>query len=172
MTRLRILLRVRLRSIGALSLLFAAFAVAARHPLATVEPTAACHDSPQAAAEAGLLAAAAKSRRVEYGGAVFQRDARCFVHSIPVTSNLPSQLEYRVQAAHRNMLLVGIYHTHTPGRYAHLFSERDAAVQRQLGVASWLGTLDSGSRHLTVRSLQGTAHSQIVSIVLLNEAQR
>jgi len=172
MTRLRNPLRAALPSIGGLWLLLAASAVAARHPLATVDPAAVCHDSIQAAAVAGLLAAIAKSRRVEYGGAVFQRDVRCFLHSIPVTSNRPSQLEYRVQAARRDLVLVGIFHTHTPGRYAHQFSERDVAVQRQLGVTSWLGTLDGGGRHLTIRSLQGAGHSQIVSLDLPNQAGR
>ena len=157
---------------GLLLVLVAGPAIAARHPLAAVAYNAACHESIHAAAVAGLLAAAAKSRRVEYGGAVFQRNVGCYVHSIPVTSNRRSELEYRVPASRADMTLVGIYHTHTPGRYAHQFSERDVAVQRQLGVTSWLGTLDGGGSHLTIRSLPDAGHPQIISLALHDGAQR
>jgi hypothetical protein len=133
-------------------------------PVATVEPDAVCHQSLQDAAIAALLAAVAKSRRVEYGGAVFQRGPSCFVHSIPVTNNLPSRLEYKIRSVHGHRV-VGIFHTHTPGRYANVFSEGDIAVQRRLRMPSYVGTLDSRGRGVTIRSLSGTGEGDFVRFV-------
>jgi hypothetical protein len=138
-------------------LLAAARAPVANYPVAIVGADAACHDSIQAAAMAGLLAAAASSRKVEYGGAVFQRDSRCFVHSIPVTSRQPSNLNYRVRITYGGMALVGIYHTHTPGRYADQFSAADIAAQRSLGVPSCIGVLRRRERGVSIMCLTGTA---------------
>jgi hypothetical protein len=135
----------------------AAQGLAADYPVTTVQADAACHDSIQAAATAGLLAAAARSRKVEYGGAVFQRDSRCFVHSIPVTSHQTGHLDYRVRITRGGMVLVGIYHTHTPGRYADQFSAADIAAQRRLGVPSCIGALRRRERSISIRCLPGIA---------------
>jgi len=132
-----------------------ALARAATMPVARIATAAICHDSIQAAAVAGLQAAAASSIRVEYGGVVFQRDAHCFVHSIPVTSNQPSRLDYVVNLERGGMPLVGIFHTHTPGRYAGSFSDDDIATQKRLGVPSYLGVLGNQGRSLTIRCLTG-----------------
>jgi proteasome lid subunit RPN8/RPN11 len=138
-------------------LLAAASAPAANYPVAIVGADAVCHESIQAAATAGLFAAAARSRKVEYGGAVFQRDSGCFVHSIPVTSNQPARLDYLVRITRGGMVLVGIYHTHTPGRHAEQFSEADIEAQRSLGVPSCIGALRRRQPSITIRCLTGTA---------------
>jgi hypothetical protein len=125
----------------------------ALHPAAIAGPGALCHRSVEDAAVAGLVAAVLKSRRVEYGGAIFQREAGCFVHSSPVTTNEPNRLEYVVGSSHGNVVLAGIYHTHTPGRYAATFSEGDRDTQARLGIPSYLGTMDAAGVELTVRCL-------------------
>jgi hypothetical protein len=126
---------------------------AAVYPVAAVAPDAPCHGSIGEAASAGILVAAQMSRRVEYGGAVFQLGAQCFVHSAPVTSNQPSRVAYTIRTAHGRMRLAGIYHTHTPGGHAGEFSACDRVEQRRLGVPSYLGIIGARDGGLTIRSL-------------------
>src|SRR5262245_28363849 len=86
-----------LRLLCGLFLLAQGSALAGKYPVAAVEASAACHASARQAAVAGLLVAAAKGRKVEYGGAVLQRDVHCYVHTTPVTSNRPNRLDYAVR---------------------------------------------------------------------------
>jgi hypothetical protein len=123
------------------------------YPVSVVTRDAVCHASMREAAAAGLRAAAAMSRRVEYAGAVFQLDAYCFVYSEPVTSHKPNSVEYIVQSVHDHMLLVGIYHTHTPGGHANEFSPHDREEQRRLGVPSYVGTISARTGEVTIRVL-------------------
>jgi hypothetical protein len=51
------------------------------------------------------------------------------------------------------MALVGIFHTHTPGGHAGAFSPDDMAVQRRLGVPSYVGVLGSPGCVVAIRSL-------------------
>lgn len=146
---------VFLKLLCSLTLLTGGESKAAALPVALVGSDANCYGSIEDAAVAGILAAAEISRRVEYGGAVFRRDAGCFVHSNPVTNHLPSQLNYRVRSAQGHMVLVGVFHTHTPGGHADVFSEVDVDTQRRLGVPSFIGTLDARGRKITIRLLDG-----------------
>lgn len=134
---------------------FAPTVAASSQPVAVVVADGICYSSVQEAAVAGLLAAAAGGTRVEYGGAILQRDAHCFVHSAPVTSNLPDRLGYVVMFPHGQLKLAGIYHTHTPGGHAQDFSAVDVDAHLQLGVPSYIGTLGYTGCRLTVRSLTG-----------------
>jgi proteasome lid subunit RPN8/RPN11 len=144
--------RIAALSCAALTLIAPAGS-AAVHPVAAANPDAVCHGSIREAAVAGILEAAQRSRRVEYGGAVFQHRAKCFVHSEPVTSNQPNRLDYVIRTARGSMLLVGIYHTHTPGGHANEFSECDRATQKRLGVPSFVGTMVARGGVVTIRSL-------------------
>jgi hypothetical protein len=112
-----------------------------------------CHASIREAATAGIRIAARMSRRVEYGGAVFQHGEHCFVYSQPVTSHQPTRVEYLVQSVHGRMLLVGIYHTHTPGGHVHEFSPRDREEQRRLGVPSYVGMISARVGDVAIRVL-------------------
>jgi hypothetical protein len=127
--------------------------LAATRPVTTVAPDAVCHGSVREAAIAGIRVAAEMGWRVEYGGAVFERGQQCFVHSEPVTSNLPNRVEYTIRTRTGQMLLAGVYHTHTPGRHASEFSACDQAEQRRLGVPSYLGIIGARRGSLTIRSL-------------------
>jgi proteasome lid subunit RPN8/RPN11 len=142
----------------AMLMVISASAPAKPRPVATVAPDAYCHASVRDAAIAGLRVATAKSRKVEYGGAVFERNADCFVHTTPVTSNHPSQLEYALEIGDGHLQLVGIYHTHTPGLFAGVFSKADVSTQRRLGVPSYVGTSSAGGR-ITVIMLGSTAQA-------------
>jgi hypothetical protein len=102
---------------------------------------------------AGILAAVGESSRVEFGGAVLQRAAGCFVHSRPVTSNHPARLAYRIRFVRDDMALAGIYHTHPRGGRAGAFSPDDVAVQQRLGVPSYVGVLGSPGCVVAIRRL-------------------
>jgi hypothetical protein len=132
----------RLSRLLCMACVFPWMVAASGHPATVVDAHAICHSSAQEAAVAGLLAAAASSRRLEYGGAIFRRDADCFVHSVPVTSNLPDRLGYVVIFPHGHLKLAGIYHTHTPGGHAQTFSAADVDAHLQLGVPSYREVAD------------------------------
>jgi proteasome lid subunit RPN8/RPN11 len=126
---------------------------AAVHPVAMATPDAVCHGSIREAAVAGILEAAQRSRRVEYGGALLQYGTQCFIYTDPVTSNQPNRLDYVIRTARGRALLVGIYHTHTPGGHASEFSECDRAAQKRLRVPSFVGAMAARGHGVTVRSL-------------------
>jgi hypothetical protein len=131
----------------------ASIASDAGYPVSVVARDAACHASTRAAAAAGIMVAAGMGRRVEYGGAVFRHGAHCFVYSAPVTSHQPNRVEYIVRIQRGRMLLVGIYHTHTPGGHASKFSVRDREEQKRLRVPSYVGEIHAGSAEVTIRAL-------------------
>ncbi len=126
---------------------------AKEYPVSLVAGDATCHSSIRDAAADGIRSAAALSRRVEYGGAVFRRGPECFVHSIPVTSHQSSRVEYLIQNAHGHMLLVGIFHTHTPGGHASEFSPHDREEQRRLGIPSYVGVIGARSHEVAIHAL-------------------
>ena len=123
------------------------------YPISFVAADAICHSSIREAAAAGIRSATALSRRVEYGGAVFRRDPECFVHSTPVTSHQATRVEYLIQKAHGRMLLVGIFHTHTPGGHASEFSPHDREEQTRLGIPSYVGVIGARSNEVTIHVL-------------------
>jgi proteasome lid subunit RPN8/RPN11 len=133
--------------------LIAPAGLTAVYPVAMATPDAVCHGSIREAAVAGILDAAQRSRRVEYGGALLQYGAQCFIYTDPVTSNRPNRLDYVIRTARGRMLLVGIYHTHTPGGHVSEFSECDRAAQKRLMVPSCVGAMTARGDGVTVRSL-------------------
>lgn len=148
--------------------LLARMAAASGYPMVAIDPGAVCHPSVQEAAVAGLLAAATSSRRVEYGGAIFQRDAHCFVHSVPVTNNLADRLGYVVSSPRGHLRLAGIYHTHTPGGHAQAFSAADVDTHLRLDIPSYIGTLEYTGCRMVVRSLTGSGrHGHRIQVGLI-----
>jgi len=138
---------------------------AAAYPVSIVTRDAICHASLREAAAAGIRVAAAMSQHVEYGGAVFQVDAHCFVYSEPVTSHQPSRVEYTVQSVHGRMLLAGIYHTHTPGGHADEFSPHDRKEQKRLGIPSYIGAISTRTGEVTIHALGESAIFQPAQLV-------
>jgi hypothetical protein len=127
-------------------------ASASGYPVSEVARDAACHASVRDAAMAGIMVAAGMSRRVEYGGAVLRSGPQCYVYSAPVTSRHRNRVEYIVRPKH-GMLLVAIYHTHTPGGHASKFSPHDREEQKRLGVPSFVGVIGASAGQVTIRVL-------------------
>jgi hypothetical protein len=126
--------------------------VSAATPVATVRPDSLCHPSIRDAAEAGINAAARLDRRLEYGGAVFERTPLCFVHSEPVTSLRRNRVEYIIRPA-PGLTLVAIFHTHTPGGHDGEFSREDLKEHERLRVPSYLGILGARRENLVIRAM-------------------
>lgn len=117
-------------------------------PIARLAADAACYPSMQEAAVAALDVAMRLGGHIEYGGAILQRAADCFLFTEAVTIGETGKIGFRV-ARKKNVEWVAIYHTHPGGgRYADRFSPADMETVRSSGKSSYIGDQVSRSVHV------------------------
>jgi proteasome lid subunit RPN8/RPN11 len=101
------------------------------------------YDSLEDAAVAALRAAAARSEKFEYAGAIVRSETGFFLTE-PVTARDEASIRYAVHVP-QGFALVGLYHTHPSGDGSNVFSPTDVSQAKAFGVPSFIGVLDDDS---------------------------
>lgn len=96
-----------------------------------------------AAAVAALSGLLARGDTVEYGGVIYECFGQYFV-SVPVTQNLPHDLDYEAQN-YNDCRIAATYHTHpTLSWTAEYFSKQDLKTLKALKATGYIGVIASG----------------------------